>query len=548
MLTKLVIRNFKRLQAVEIELGQTVVFIGPNNSGKTTALQALALWYAGLDRWLEHHDHLSDPDYTEIATVNPIGRFALTAIPVPRLDLLWHDLKTKNGEPIDIVIKVEGVDRGVNWHQELSFRFANDESIICNDLKSNDPIFDYNPRIFFLTPLSGIAAVEPRVEIGRINVLIGEGRTAEVLRNLCYGVFENTRQWDQLQAQMRRLFSIELLSPEYIAARGEIRMAYRERNGYVFDISSAGRGMLQVLLLLSYLYLNSGAVILLDEADAHLEIIRQREVYHLLTETARERGSQIIMATHSEAIMNEAGDRDTLIAFVGKPHRIDDRSKSQVAKAIKEIGFDQYYQAEQTGWVLYLEGATDRAILLAFAEQLGHEAASYLARPYVDYVANNVVKARDRFFGLREAKPDLVGVALFDHLERSLQPDSALTEIMWRRREIENYLCQPATLIAYAEAESAQGDLMRRLIEDRVAPAALRNPADSFWINTKMSDDFLNSLFEAYFAELNLPNLLRKTDYHVLTRFVPINQIDPEVTEKLDAIVEVAKKAKPRTD
>lgn len=44
MLTKLTIRNFKRFGEVEVELGSPVVFIGPNDSGKTTALQALALW------------------------------------------------------------------------------------------------------------------------------------------------------------------------------------------------------------------------------------------------------------------------------------------------------------------------------------------------------------------------------------------------------------------------------------------------------------------------------------------------------------------------
>ena len=37
MLTRLIIRNFKRFGTVEIELGSPVVFIGPNNSGKTSA-------------------------------------------------------------------------------------------------------------------------------------------------------------------------------------------------------------------------------------------------------------------------------------------------------------------------------------------------------------------------------------------------------------------------------------------------------------------------------------------------------------------------------
>ena len=39
MLIKLTIRNFKRFENVEIELGNPVVFIGPNNSGKTSAIQ-----------------------------------------------------------------------------------------------------------------------------------------------------------------------------------------------------------------------------------------------------------------------------------------------------------------------------------------------------------------------------------------------------------------------------------------------------------------------------------------------------------------------------
>lgn len=43
MITKLTIRNFKRLDEAVVDLSDTVVLIGPNNAGKTTALQALAL-------------------------------------------------------------------------------------------------------------------------------------------------------------------------------------------------------------------------------------------------------------------------------------------------------------------------------------------------------------------------------------------------------------------------------------------------------------------------------------------------------------------------
>ena len=53
MLTRLQIKNFKMLTDCEIELGDSVVFIGPNNSGKSTALQAIALWNIGVKKWAE---------------------------------------------------------------------------------------------------------------------------------------------------------------------------------------------------------------------------------------------------------------------------------------------------------------------------------------------------------------------------------------------------------------------------------------------------------------------------------------------------------------
>ena len=97
------------------------------------------------------------------------------------------------------------------------------------------------------------------------------------------------------------------------------------------------------------MYANPGAVILLDEPDAHLEILRQRQIYGLIAEFAPDSGNQIIAASHSEVLLNEAAERDIVVAFVGKLHRIGG-GRSQVRKALAGIGFDQYYQAEQTGW------------------------------------------------------------------------------------------------------------------------------------------------------------------------------------------------------
>ncbi len=63
--------------------------------------------------------------------------------------------------------------------------------------------------------------------------------------------------------------------------------------------------------------------------------------------------------------------------------------------------------------------------------------------------------------------------------------------------------------------------------------------------DAKVSDDFLTPLFRSYFRRLNLPNLMQKKNSHELANHVPDSEIDPEVTEKLDAIARVAESAEP---
>lgn len=449
MLTKLTIRNFKRFTEETIELGNPVVFIGPNNSGKTAALQALALWDIGVRRWIEKHGFRDDiPKRRSGATIN---RRDLIPIPVPNAKLMWRDLHVRDVQRVDgkpqtsnirIDIIVEGITEDVSWKCGMEFDYANEESIYCRPLRLSDeknpermsvPKLASRAQIAFLPPMSGLAANELRLDPGSVSVRIGEGRTAEVLRNLCYRLIESdpeSRQWKKLNQHMHVMFGVTLDPPQYIPERGEITMTYRDISNVQLDISSSGRGLQQVLLLLAYLYANPGSALLLDEPDAHLEILRQRQIYQLITEIALKQNAQIIAASHSEVILNEAADKDVVVAFVGKPHRIDDRG-SQLLKALKEIGYDQYYQAEQTGWVLYLEGSTDLDILKKFAQTLHHPAADILQRPFVHYIGNNQpTQARKHFFGLREAKPDLVGIAIFDRVDNPITPDLPLIEVM----------------------------------------------------------------------------------------------------------------------
>ena len=573
MITKLSIKNFKCFRNVEIELGDRVVFIGPNNSGKTSALQALSLWEIGIRRWIEKRGTGRIPQKRPGVTIN---RRDILAIPVPSANLLWRNLKVRFAEKagekhvtknIRIEIGVEGISDGKIWQCNLEFDYANEESLYCRPVRSNAQNSNSNNaieipeqvkdiHIAFLPPMSGLTSAETRLDPGAINVRLGEGRTAEVLRNLCYLIYESENgkaKWIKLKDVIKELFGVELHDPEYIIERGELSLSFTEKN-ITLDLTSAGRGLHQTLLLLAYMMLHPKSIILLDEPDAHLEFLRQRQIYQILSETAEEFKSQIIAASHSEVLLNEAADRDIVIAFVGKPHRIDDRG-SQLLKALKDIGFDQFIQAEQTGWVLYLEGSTDLAILRAFAKKLNHAATSILERPFVYYIGNQPRKAQEHFYGLREAKPDLVGIAIFDRLDRHLPSDPNLVQYMWSKKEIENYLCTKDVLLRWAESKTEQEsgplfskqsvDLLNSIINEiENALQTLGKPSP--WSgDLKVTDEFLDRLFENFFRKQSLPNLMPKTNYHILADYILPHEIDDEVKSVLDMIYNISQQANP---
>jgi len=579
MLTRLTIRNFKRFTAADIPLGKAVVFIGPNNSGKTTALQGLALWDVGLRAWNARREGKSSPEKRPGVTIN---RRDLISIPVPIANLLWHGMHVRQGKTnggtqnIRIDVSVSGVTHDTAWEAGLEFDYSNEESFVCRParLKGHDDVpvqkakFSTIPpqaakvKIAYLPPMSGLTAEEPLLQPGRINVLMGQGQTAQVLRNLCYQIHERAgtdRSWEALVENIQSLFGVNLRPPQYVVERGEITVEYEEQ-GARLDLSSSGRGLQQTVLLLAHLYANPDTILLLDEPDAHLEILRQRETFRVITEIAEQQGCQIIAASHSEVILNEAASRGTVVAFLGQPHLLNDRG-SQLLKALSDIGWHEYYQAEQAGWVLYLESASDLEILRAFAKKRGNaRALTALSRPFVHYVATNLPqKCRDHFYGLREAKPDLTGIAIFDRIDKELQKDTPLVETMWQKREIENYFCREEVLLAYArhdqpddlfgEAEAKHREqAMRESIQEVVqALETLGKPDMKPWSSEiKATDDFLDLVFRKFFARLNLPVLLRKTDYHILARLLPNSLMDPEIDEKLDYVVKVAEAARNR--
>ena len=88
LLHYLEIENFKRFgDRQRIELDHPAVLIGPNNCGKTTAIQAIALWSQAVKTWYTSKGKA--PPKKRTAT--SLNRLSIVSVPVQRTRYFWHN-------------------------------------------------------------------------------------------------------------------------------------------------------------------------------------------------------------------------------------------------------------------------------------------------------------------------------------------------------------------------------------------------------------------------------------------------------------------------
>ncbi len=73
-------------------------------------------------------------------------------------------------------------------------------------------------------------------------------------------------------------------------------------------------------------------------------------------------------------------------------------------------------------------------------------------------------------------------------------------------------------------------------------PIAKKDKTESWWFDTKMSDDFLDKIFRKYFMKLKQPvSLMSKSNYYQLAELAKPDELNIEIQEKLDCFISKVK-------
>lgn len=277
MITKLTLRNFKSVGEQVYEFTRFDLIIGRNNSGKSTVLQALAIWQFCVDEF--HRSKRTGSTGIQVVLPN------FTALPVPEFILLWKD-RTDRAYPLDTATGKKKqefilIEILLEWQDSVGdigsfgveLRYHSPQTIYAipaggwagfRECESSGRL----PRIAYVPPFSGLEPTERFLDVSPMRQQVGKGQPGSVLRNLLLRVStpparDNSEQnskrkpptdWQELAGIVERWFSVRISQPIYESTKDVYITVEYSQGSRNYDIISGGSGFHQTLTLLAFLY------------------------------------------------------------------------------------------------------------------------------------------------------------------------------------------------------------------------------------------------------------------------------------------------------
>lgn len=470
MITQLTLSNFKSVGEQTYKFTQFDLLVGRNNSGKSTVLQALAIWQFCVDEF--HRSKRRGSKGIQVVLPN------FTALPVPEFNLLWKDRTDRHWPLINGIKKQQYIliEIRVEWRRAtgknesfgVELRYHSPQTIYAIPADGWAKFRAYEqqgglPIIAYVPPFSGLEPTEKSLDVSPIRQQVGKGQPGSVLRNLLLrvcpspprgpdgripkGNIHPPANWKELAGNIERWFSVQIREPKYDSTKDVfITVEYRQK-GKDYDIISGGSGFHQTLTLLAFLYGYQPTTILLDEPDAHLHVNLQREILDYFKQKSLERNIQFLIATHAEEFARGVDASQIVSLLSQKPKRI--QSTPDVLRAMADVSNEDIARLMTSPYILYVEGESDERILRAWAEQCGAQVAmDKVCFKSMGGGAKESMKTRadEHFAALKQIIPEVSRLMLFDYDDEdsAFHPEPGNPGLAeWKRKNIENYLLVP---------------------------------------------------------------------------------------------------------
>lgn len=285
MIERVYIQNFKCIRKLAVELTPFTVLIGPNDSGKTSFLQALLEPWAsagGLMGVMQRGNMLSK---TGRVRVQCFGEHASA-------EASWTDTR------LALQFKIRGLEVST---QDIQ-RAAQESS-------KPVPEFDLPPELRSLRPSGPLILDARRIPeragsgMGTLPHIVsgsGGGTVAQLARL----ALADRQNYETIQRELQSITKGRVKEFVIIDQGGAFDLHFRMHDGTMIEGRELSAGLLMYLGFLAIIHRQDApGVLLIEEPENGLHPLRLYEVVSLLRHLTK-RGAQVIMTTHSPDLLN----------------------------------------------------------------------------------------------------------------------------------------------------------------------------------------------------------------------------------------------------
>lgn len=434
--------NFKRFERFNVSCRKTNIFVGPNNAGKSTTLDALRILKDCLRFANRNRPSLLDQGHA--------GVCASYNIPHSLIGISPLNVVTDYGdEPAEIDIKLtNGTSVHIRLHPEIStLAFIQTEGRIptrIEDFRRSCPL-----KLTVVPTLSAFEENEPYLQDETVSRNENTRLASRNFRNIIYRLDEE--KFQLLNDAVNLAWpNIELRKPfRQHGKDSSLNMMYAE-NRIEREIYWSGFGFqIWLQIMLQILRSDKDSLIIIDEPDIYLHPDLQRRLLNI----CKDKFAQIFIATHSTEIINEAESGDILLVDSRNTRALRVNKDDEYKRLYSYIGSSEnaeFAKIARAKRIIFFEGQ-DRNIIRKISRKIGK--SDTFDDPYTVYLQTGGFAQWERVREIDWSLHNIFGLdikvgALFDrdyrceaHIADFIA--SLATTTLWvsvlERKEIENY-------------------------------------------------------------------------------------------------------------
>jgi AAA15 family ATPase/GTPase len=474
------ISKFKKINSAKLTLGPLNIFIGANNSGKSSFIQAIQF-------------AVSSCQTLQLNRVGWTGgnskRMALESIeflytPTRHIENLYHGQVLTGARKSEDRKKMRfsfNENAQISTLEILRGRNGGFTTILTGKSLGDRISSLATPFCVYVPGLAGIPVQEKYEVPISIKKSATRGDSNNFLRNIILDISEKPDIWNKFKASVASIYPNVEINAVFNKNTSEFIEVNVKSNGHVLPIDSVGTGMLQVIQVFAYIEYFNPSLILLDEPDAHIHPTKQKALaYELIKRTVENPELKVVFSTHSRYILEALEGKANVFHFHDGAV-IPDVQGSKILLDIGAADADYLFSKKDLKYVVVTEDKVDNILekkeflkKFLLANDLSED--EFVLHSYEGCTKVDFAKILQDF--VAKQIPTIKIIVHFDRDQRfgedpellKLQTDCEKRGIklfITEYSELENYFCSPEHIsISYGIEISKAEELYNQILNE----------------------------------------------------------------------------------